>query len=331
MAASGTTSSTAGVAALTRRIATARAQEAELQRQVEGHAADAARMEATLTFWSGGGNLLTGVAEDALLLRIASFLLSAKDLLALGLTCGRFAIMCIAPPPPAVVASGNSAAAVEQQQPAMERWSIVQEAARRWLMQCTDQERGWVPRRGRESWLGLMWEVEVLRRSAVFGRSHELITLSEGGSVATKGEVGDQQRAAASKAVMRAGCHYAQFTVVSSQAGSMFFGVIRPGWDVEGGQYAEYVDGHCFYDTYYGERYPGSRHWEGMEGAMQDGERIGLLLDLDLGTMTVYKNDERLGVMATGLSGGYSWAVSLWEQGDSAHIEAASVPAPPTE
>jgi hypothetical protein len=87
-----------------------------------------------------------------------------------------------------------------------------------------------VPRRGRESWLGLMWEVVVLRRrGAVFGRSHEsLITLSEGESVATKG-VGDYRtRAAASKAVMRAGHHYAQFTVVG---GKMLFGVIRPGWD----------------------------------------------------------------------------------------------------
>jgi hypothetical protein len=48
-----------------------------------------------------------------------------------------------------------------------------------------------VPQRGRESWVGLMWEVESLRRrSAVFGRSHESdITLSAGGSVATKSSV----------------------------------------------------------------------------------------------------------------------------------------------
>ena len=34
---------------------------------------------ATVAFWLGGGNLLTGVTEDALLLRVASFLPSAKD------------------------------------------------------------------------------------------------------------------------------------------------------------------------------------------------------------------------------------------------------------
>jgi hypothetical protein len=186
-----------------------------------------------------------------------------------------------------------------------------------------------VPRRGWESWLGLMWEVEVLRRhGAVFGRSHELITLSEGGSVATKGEVGEtQQRAAASKAVMRAGCHYAQFTVMHGL--DMFFGVTRPGWNVQAGQIAHMVAGHCFYGTYAGWRFPGYRNWEGRQSAQKEGDRIGMLLDLDQGTVTVYKNDERLGVMATGLSGKYSWAVALFYRGDSARIETAQLPASP--
>jgi hypothetical protein len=106
----------------------------------------------------------------------------------------------------------------------------------------------------------------------------------------------------------------------------MFFGVIRPGWDVEGGQDAQRVDGHCFYYTYFATRFPGGSNWEGMQYAM-DGDRIGLLLDLDQGSMTVYKNDERLGVMATGLSGEYCWAVTLRNK-DSARIEAAAIPAP---
>ena len=56
-------------------------------------------------------------------------------------------------------------------------------------------------------------------------------------------------RTAASKAVMRAGRHYAQFTVVSGIY--MFFGVTRPGWD-------------CFYCTGNGWCFPGCREWEGM-------------------------------------------------------------------
>jgi hypothetical protein len=144
--------------------------------------------------------------------------------------------------------------------------------------------------------------------------------------------MGDEwrQRNAASKAVMRAGRHYVQFTVGCGYAN--YFGVIRPGWDVKGGKNAEdvddrphVVDGHCFYGTGSGWRYPGARDWEGMQNAKQ-GDRIGMLLDLDQGTMTVYKNDERLGVMATGLSGKYSWAVSIYHN-SSARIEAAELPA----
>jgi hypothetical protein len=207
-------------------------------------------------------------------------------------------------------------------------WSIVEEVARRWIATCTDQEQGWVPRHGRESWLGLVWEVQSLRRgAAVLGRSHEQITVSEGGSLATRVGHDGRYRTATSKTVLRAGCHCAQFTVVSGL--DMLFGVIRPGWDVEGTKDAADEDGHCFYCryTYTGTRQPGYSNWEGRQHAIAHGDRIGMLLDLDQGSMTVYKNDERLGVMATGLSGEYCWAVSLWQTGESARIEAAVAPA----
>ena len=100
----------------------------------------------------------------------------------------------------------------------------------------------------------------------------------------------------------------------------------RPARDLEG-RNLEDLEGHCFYTTYDGACYPSYNHWEGRQNATELGDRIGLLLDLDQGTMTVYKNDERLGVMATELSGEYSWAVSMWDQGESARIEAAEVPA----
>jgi hypothetical protein len=66
-----------------------------------------------------------------------------------------------------------------------------------------------------------------------------------------------------------------------------------------------------------------------MQTAKEQGDRIGMLLDLDRGSMTVYKNTERLGVMATDLSGEYSWAVSLGPLGEpdlSVRIDAAALP-----
>ena len=99
------------------------------------------------------------------------------------------------------------------------------------------------------SWLSLMYEVSLLRAPLAFGRAHANFTLSEGGAVAsrTAAESSDDYRAAASTVVMRSGCHFAQFTVLSGIAS---FGVIRPGWDVEGGANAFLGDGHyCFYGT----------------------------------------------------------------------------------
>ena len=46
-------------------------------------------------------------------------------------------------------------------------------------------------------------------------------------------------------------------------------------------------DGHCFYDTFSRHRFPyaGDQDWEGMQCAKEQGDRIGMLLDLDQGSM----------------------------------------------
>ena len=82
----------------------------------------------------------------------------------------------------------------------------------------------------------------------------------------------------------------------------------------------------AFYWTGGGNRYPGFGEWEGMQHAREEGDRIGLLLDLDQGTLTVYRNDSRLGVMATDLSGEYSLAVELFMRDSSTRIESAEIP-----
>ena len=41
-------------------------------------------------------------------------------------------------------------------------------------------------------------------------------------------------------------------------------------------------------------------------------EFLGMLLDLDEGTLSVYINGRKLGVMKRGLAGPYCWVVSLY-------------------
>ena len=48
--------------------------------------------------------------------------------------------------------------------------SIPEQAARLWVAGCSEQERGWVPRREFESWLCLMHEVGLLWLPLVFVR-----------------------------------------------------------------------------------------------------------------------------------------------------------------
>ena len=101
---------------------------------------------------------------------------------------------------------------------------------------------------------------------------------------------------------------------------------------MEGGAIAFHAADHCFYLTgSEGYQYPGPNGWEGMHSATEQGDRIGMLLDLGQGSMTVWKNDEKLGAMqAEGLSAPLCWAVSL-AQGSTARIESAEAPASPTE
>ena len=52
--------------------------------------------------------------------------------------------------------------------------------------------------------------------------------------------------------------------------------------------------------------------WEGMDAMRFDGE-IGMLLDLDEGTLTVFQNGRKLGVMKRGLAGPYCWVTTMIE------------------
>jgi len=87
----------------------------------------------------------------------------------------------------------------------------------------------------------------------------------------------------------------------------------------------------CAYDFYWWHCYlsdwANCAHigWEGMEGLDEDGT-IWLLLDFDEGTLTVYKNRRRLGVMQDRLTGEYCWFPSFGDRGDAVSIERGVLP-----
>jgi hypothetical protein len=136
----------------------------------------------TAAFWSGGGNLLTGVTDDTLL-AVARYLPTATDLLHLGLTCTRFSTRCIASGSSVGADTAAMAAGAAAAEPP-ENWSVAEEAARQ---RCLSIQRGASRHRQRrlkgqrgasrrqqvgETWLGTLWRLEEVRRkAAVFSRA----------------------------------------------------------------------------------------------------------------------------------------------------------------
>ena len=59
---------------------------------------------------------------------------------------------------------------------------------------------------------------------------------------------------------------------------------------------------------------------------MSSGDEIGMLLDLDEGTLSVYKNGRKLVVMMRGLAGPYCWVVSIGDKDSRVTIKRGTIP-----
>ena len=158
---------------------------------------------------------------------------------------------------------------------------------------------------------------------------------------------------ALSNNILRAGKHYVTFETSTLNFNMLNLGVMRPGkanqnasglplWDKFYPNFSRRL-GHeecnnnvhcCLYNAVNGlcftsdwpnpYVYKPGIIWDGSENMRSDGE-IGLLLDLDEGTLSVYKNGRKLGVMKRGLAGSYCWVVSLW-RGTQVTIKRGTIP-----
>ena len=170
---------------------------------------------------------------------------------------------------------------------------------------------------------------EAGERFGVLSRAGRGVCLHGFGSQATKSEQVGKWSAAASKNVMASGRHCAAFTVLSSYQQVSMLGLIRPWWDVENETDAQEAPGNLFFNTGSGSRYPGRLYWEGQRG-IATGESVCLELDLDVGSLSVVADGECLGVLASGLSGPFCWAVSMADCGDSVRVDIPQLPVLPS-
>ena len=250
------------------------------------------------------------------LFKVASYL-PAKGLLNLALTCRRFGI-----------AGGDSSL------------SLIDETARRIVQDiATEEEMAALPAYEANNWLSKYNYLQLLRMPLTFDQLVGPIGYVEGNkSCVTSSGEGFSFGTAFSNNIMMAGKHYASFELCSSGSlADLYVGVMRPGeamLSAKGDplsplfhqhftqrkgsrQYNNRIncsiyfsfDGYCLSHDWGGGN-PVIEPWDGMENLSPPG-KIGMLLDLDEGTLSVYKNGRRLGVMQRGLAGHYCWVVSL--------------------
>ena len=269
-----------------------------------------------------------GTLDNDLLVQCASYL-DADGLAQFGRTSARFGIS----------------------QPGQQRSLVNETAHQRFRQSATDEERSRLLKYDDESDVGLSRALEQLRQPLRFDvLVGDGLSAQEHPASVTHTDRRIWSTAMSGH-VMRGGRHFAEFAMTNKQnTPFVYLGVIRPvslskGIDMEDDWNAEvypvYVspisqfalaeklrskrtarwgdsnvhcctyfcpDGDCNWTDWNNEQ--DYSDWQGREGLGESGT-VGLLLDLNEGTLSVFKNGRRLGVMKDGLGGEYVWFATI--------------------
>jgi hypothetical protein len=124
----------------------------------------------------------------------------------------------------------------------------------------------------------------------------EKVTLSEGGAVATTPDDDDLSKTLVTSGTeLTAGKHYWEVELLTDPDVFVLVGVTRPNLDLD----ADYADSDStdgwFIDTYKGSLYGNGKEDDEAAGNIDEGDRVGVLLDLDEGSLRFFKNDVKHG------------------------------------
>jgi hypothetical protein len=115
------------------------------------------------------------------------------------------------------------------------------------------------------------------------------ITLSEGGAVASKAMNG-KWSLTTTEIKLTEGKHYWEVELMSKDVNLIFIGISRPNFDPTG----EYYDRECtagwLIEGDYGTLCGNGKYGDDAAGAYKQGDRVGVLLDLDNGSLRFFKN-----------------------------------------
>ena len=147
------------------------------------------------------------------------------------------------------------------------------------------------------------------------------IALSGEGLAATKTAVTGYQLVTGGSP-MTEGRHYWEVELTAGY--SLLVGAVRPGLDHETVHHG--TNGAYFIDGFSGALYGNGKSYADRQGRFAEGDRIGVLLDLDAGWMRLYRNGKRCGPGFTeGVTGPLVRAAQVTEAGDMLTVLPAAV------
>ncbi|EJK52437.1 hypothetical protein THAOC_28285 [Thalassiosira oceanica] len=270
--------------------------------------------------------------DTNIIAQISSFVGTSRELLNLALTCKSFGWQQPTSPPKWSIAEEVARQTVRSGQNDIDGVRIT-------LPQYAKGMSSWLrttlPQYATITWLKILHESErPLKFDTVLGSGIEL-SCGKRTLITDEGDI--TGTAIASNYVMESGIHFAEFSIVG---GRPYLGIVRPIPNLDPYRFSDddghfhFMSGHhddyfmasrtdewgtsnvhaCEYNSSDGSmnrddwegdiEHDEGLDWEGMESC-EGGDTIGMLLNLDSGTLSVYKNDRRLGVMKDGLSGSY--------------------------
>jgi hypothetical protein len=120
------------------------------------------------------------------------------------------------------------------------------------------------------------------------------VTLSEGGAVATQ-TVGYEQSLTTTGIELTEGKHYWEIELLSESMHSIFIGISRPNLDPTGCYYSRACTSGWFISASTGSLWGNGKGGSDLAGPYKQGDRVGVLLDLDNGSLRFFQNGEQHG------------------------------------
>jgi SPRY domain-containing SOCS box protein 3 len=140
-------------------------------------------------------------------------------------------------------------------------------------------------------------EISESRSTAVtWGRHSSSVTTGEGGQLATKTGSDTTTSAVFGGKQLTKGVHYMEVQLGGGDMSGLYVGITRPGLTTEGTEYAvEWSQDAWLMGMYRGRLFGNGKQYSDPAGKFVAGDKLGVLVDLDKGSLLFFKNGKKHG------------------------------------